>query len=344
MNRKNGLVAAAAAAAGVGVGLAFQHSAVRRRRRSDLDRDEPFGARRGIRPRTIELPDGASIFVEEAGPESPRAAVFIHGSVLRTDSWHYQLTGIGDHRCVFYDLRGHGRSQPKGDSDFGMATLCRDLGVVLDEAGVEEAILVGHSVGGAIALDFCRRNPELLGTRVKGLALVATSYRPFAETTVGGAGLARIDRLMRHPLDALASRAPYVDRLRKIIRPSDTLFMAVSLAAFGPRGSAKQIDFTYDMLADTQSDVIFDLFKAYREYDMTEHLAEVTVPALVMSGTHDRITMHGASVHLAEHLPKAELEVFNECGHMVMLERHERFNEALEQFLNDHLGAREDSS
>jgi pimeloyl-ACP methyl ester carboxylesterase len=129
-----------------------------------------------------------------------------------------------------------------------------------------------------------------------------------------------------------------IDRLRRIVRPTDQIFLAVSYAAFGPGASAKQIDFVYDMLADTPADVLFDLIRSYRDYDVRELLDQVTVPALVITGTHDRITVPKASRFLADHLPKAELQVFEGCGHMTMLERPEAFNEMLERFLSDALG------
>jgi pimeloyl-ACP methyl ester carboxylesterase len=127
--------------------------------------------------------------------------------------------------------------------------------------------------------------------------------------------------------------------LRKIIKPTDTVFMAVSVAAFGPHASAKQIDFTYDMLADTPMDVIFDLIKSYRDFEVTDHLSQLTVPALVIGGTHDRLTIPKASEHLAENLPKAELKILQGCGHMSMLERHRELNKTLEGFFDDVLGA-----
>jgi pimeloyl-ACP methyl ester carboxylesterase len=129
-----------------------------------------------------------------------------------------------------------------------------------------------------------------------------------------------------------------VDRIRKIIKPTNSVFLAVSFAAFGPHASAKQIDFTYDMLSETPTDVLFDLFKSYRDFDVTEALGDVTIPVLVIAGTHDRITVLKASEYVAEHLPKAELKVLDGCGHMSMLERHKQFNAMLQVFLKDTLG------
>jgi pimeloyl-ACP methyl ester carboxylesterase len=114
----------------------------------------------------------------------------------------------------------------------------------------------------------------------------------------------------------------------------------VSFAAFGPHASARQIDFTYDMLAETPTDVLFDLFKAYRDFEVTDLLPDVTVPVLVMTGTHDRITVPGASQFLAENLPKAELKVFENCGHMTMLEKHGDFNTMLTVFLDEVLAGK----
>jgi pimeloyl-ACP methyl ester carboxylesterase len=335
---RKGFVTLAGAAVGVGAGLVAQRSMVNRRRRNDPEAGEPFGKRRGDRSTTITRPDGAELFVEEVGPESKAGIVFLHGSALRTDVWHYQMNAFEGRRLIFYDLRGHGLSQPKGEDEFTISTLTEDLAAVIEAADLEEVVIVGHSVGGMIALELACRHHELLGDKVKGLVLTNTTHRPVYETTVGGAMLSRFERLARNPLDALGNYHQSVERLRKIIRPTDQVFLAVSVAAFGPRASAKQIDFTYDMLAETPSDVIFDLFRSYRDFDVSECLDEVTVPALVVTGTHDRITVPKASDFLAENLPKAELKVLQGSGHMSMLERHKEFNETLEAFFKDVLG------
>ena len=287
----------------------------------------------------LDLDDGARLFVEEVGPaNSDRGVVFLHGSALRTDAWYYQLEGIGDHRLVFYDLRGHGISQPRGDKPYNIKTLGEDLLRVVEDAGLTECIIVGHSIGGMIALDLCSERKDLMGSLIQGLVLANTTYRPAVETLAGGAAISRLERFTRRPFDGLGSYHQRLDLLRRIIKPSDAVFMMVSFAAFGPKASAKQIDFTYDMLAETPTDILFDLIKSYREFDVRDVLGEITVPALVIGGEQDRLTVSDASRHLAEHLPKAELVMLEECGHMTMLERHHDFNLMVEGFLDDHLG------
>jgi pimeloyl-ACP methyl ester carboxylesterase len=336
-NRKN--LALAGAAAALAAGVVAERLAVRRRRTSDPETTEDFGSRRGERSSRLELEDGARIFVEETGPaRSKRAVVFIHGSALRTDVWHYQLNGIGGHRLAFYDLRGHGLSQPKGSSPYGIKTLALDLERVIEHLKVNEVVLVGHSVGGMAALELCNMRPELLGDTIKGIVLVNTTHRPPVETIAGAAAVARFERVTRKPFEYLGKHAARLDNLRAVAKPSDAMFWGVAFTAFGPRASAGQIDFTYDMVAETPSDVIFDLFRCYREFDATDRLHEVTVPTLVIGGSHDRLTTSHASEHMAEDLPKSQVKIFEETGHMTMLEKHEEFNELLERFFNDVLG------
>ncbi len=286
----------------------------------------------------LARPDGAQLFVEETGPESSTGIVFVHGSALRTDVWHYQMDAFEGRRSIFYDLRGHGLSQPKGSATYSISTLADDLEAVVDDAGLDEVVVVGHSVGGMVALEYAAEHLDQLNGRIKGLVLTNTTHRPAYETTVGGAALSRFERMMRNPLDALGGYHESVERLRRIIKPTDQIFLAVSLAAFGPKASAKQIDFTYDMLAETPSDVIFDLFKCYRDFDVTDRLGDINVPALVVTGTSDRLTISKASDHLAQNLPKAELKVLQRSGHMTMLERHRDFNFMLSSFFKDVLG------
>jgi len=340
MADRKGVFALAAGAVGLGAGFAAQRAAINRRRKTDPERDEEFGLRRGDRSQMLDLDDGARIFVEEVGPEgSPQGAIFIHGSVLRTDVWHYQMEGLGGHRLAFSDLRGHGLSQPKGKASYSLATLAEDLLETIDRVGLEEAVIVGHSVGGMIAMQLCKARPELLGGKIKGLVLVNTTYGPVTETLIGSGLIARFERITRRPFDVLGAQHARIERLRKLVRPSDAIFWGVAFAAFGPESSPKQIDFTYDMLSETPSEIIFDLVRSYRDHDMADHLGDVTVPALVIGGTHDRLTLPKASRYLGEHLPKADLHIFERCGHMSMLERHEDFNTLVTNFLNDTLGA-----
>ena len=335
-------LAIAGAAAGAAAGLVAQRVALRRKRGADPDAREPFGGRRGTRSRTIQLPDGAAIFVEEVGPEeATKGAIFVHGSVLRTDAWYYQLAGLNGHRLVFYDLRGHGLSQPKGDSKYTIETLASDFHAVIEDAGLQEVVIVGHSVGGMIALQLCKQRPELVGSTIVGLGLVNTTHRPAVETIFGGAAVVRLERLARRPLDFVGKRTQTIDQLRKVVRPSDAIFWGVAFAAFGPGASARQVDFTYDMLAETPSDVIFDLIKCYRDFEVTENLADIDIPALVFTGTHDKLCVPEASEYLAEHLPRSELVTFDGCGHMTMLERHSEFGGILARFLDDTLGPAE---
>ncbi|MDP9233925.1 MAG: alpha/beta hydrolase [Actinomycetota bacterium] len=338
MNWKKGF-ATAGTAVGIGAGLVFQHSTVARRRRNDPEGNEVFGSRRGVRSRKLALDDDAQLFIEEAGPIGGRGAVFVHSSAMRTDVWHYQMPGIGGHRLVFYDLRGHGLSHPKGTAPFTIKQLAQDLLAVMDDAELQEAVIVGHSIGGMIALELCKEQPELMGSRIKGLVLANTTYRPAAESLgIGGAAVSRLERLTRRPFDVLGSQSVPIDRLRGVLPPSDLFFMAVSLATFGPSASAGQIDLIYDMMSETGSDILFDLIKSYRHFDVRDFLGQVTVPALVIAGTHDRLTMPANSVHLAEHMPLAELRLLEGCGHMSMLERHAEFNSMLAAFLDDTLG------
>lgn len=326
------------AVAGLAAGIVAERAAVKHRHRADPEAHEPFGARRGERSHHIQRPDGARLFLEEAGPRSKRGIVFLHGSGLRTDLWHYQMAAFEGRRLVFLDLRGHGLSRPKGDSDFTLSTLSTDLLAVIADLGLEQVVLVGHSLGGMVALQLCRLRPEVMGGPVMGLVLTNTTHRPAIETVSGGAAVARLERAARRPLDLLGKRHETIDQMRRIIRPSDAIFWAVSFSGFGPGASAHQVDFAYDMLAETSSDVIFDLFKCYRDFDVAQRLAAINVPVLVIAGASDRITVPEASRYLAKHLPNAEMEVFEGCGHMAMLERHREFNTMVESFARKHLG------
>jgi pimeloyl-ACP methyl ester carboxylesterase len=135
--------------------------------------------------------DGLALSGEQDG-EGP-AVVLLHGL---TATRRYVVMGShalqrGGRRVIAYDARGHGRSGPAADRDYGYPRLAADLLAVLDASGVRRAVLAGASMGAHTAVRFALEHPE----RVAALALVTPAYDPSSSREV--------DRLAHW--DALAS-------------------------------------------------------------------------------------------------------------------------------------------
>ena len=117
---------------------------------------------------------GVQLSGEDVG-EGP-AFVLLHGL---TATRRYVVMGSrtlerSGHRVISYDARGHGRSQPAPDRDYGYERLADDLAAVLDAAGVERAIFAGASMGAHTALRLALAHPE----RVAGLGLITPAFEP----------------------------------------------------------------------------------------------------------------------------------------------------------------------
>lgn len=116
---------------------------------------------------------GPDLHVERAGDGPP--VVLLHGL---TASHRYVVMGSralerAGHRVIAYDARGHGASEPAPDpSDYGYATLAADLGRVLDEEGVERAVLAGASMGAHTLLRYVLEAPG----RVAGVVVITPAY------------------------------------------------------------------------------------------------------------------------------------------------------------------------
>jgi 3-oxoadipate enol-lactonase len=128
----------------------------------------------------------AGVAGEEAGEGTP--VVLLHGL---TATRRYVVMGSknlerGGHRVVMYDARGHGRSDPK--ETYGYAELADDLLAVLDDRGIDRAVLAGASMGAHTIVRFALDHPE----RAAALVLITPAFTPD-----GSPGLERWDSLAR---------------------------------------------------------------------------------------------------------------------------------------------------
>jgi len=280
----------------------------------------------GTTPRTVTLHgDALDYFDVGSGPP----VVFVHGLLGSHRTWAHLLSALGaDHRVVAPDLVGHGGSaKPRGDYSLGAhAATLRDL---LDQLGLDRVILVGHSLGGGIALQFA----YLFPTRVQRLVLVSS----------GGLGreLSLLLRAATLPgaewvLPLLASswargRVEAVGRgvgrlLGRVgMRPGSDLTEA--WRGFVSLGDA---DSRRAFLASSRA--VID--PGGQTVTARPHLHRLaTVPTLLVWGARDRVipSMHAARA--AEAIPGSRVEIFERAGHFPHLDDPDRFLRVLRDFM-----------
>ena len=217
------------------------------------------------------------------------ALVFIHGAGGSHQLWLYQVRGLPQVTSYALDLPGHGHS--KGHGRDSIAAYTDWLIAFLDAAGLEQGTLVGHSMGGAIALDAALRYPE----RVASLNLIATGAR----LRVAPAVLAGLRR-----------------------DPAATIRL-IAEWCYCPQVSPGLIRLAEQQMIATSPDVVYSDFAACDAFDATSRLSEIAVPTVVVCGTEDRMTPPKYAAYLCDKIPSAALHLIAGAGHMVMLEKPE---------------------
>jgi pimeloyl-ACP methyl ester carboxylesterase len=254
--------------------------------------------------------DDAAIDVATDGKGD--AIVLIHGFPLTREIWDQQAAELSKRSLVIRpDLRGMGRSSVP-DGPYLMETLAGDVAAVLDAMGIERAALVGHSLGGYVAMAFCRMYTE----RVTKLALVCSRLAADSqEMAKNRAELAdrterdgRIDPIVDAYLprlfasETLQNRAPAVDRAREIASRIDPRGGAAML-----RGMAQRVD----------------------SYDIAE---ELSMPVLIVAGGGDQVVPPAEAEEMRRAFPYAALKTLGRSGHLPMLEEPGALAEILCEF------------
>ena len=323
---------------GVGAGVTLEKTLVGRdRRRDDPEAGEPFGRIRG-RPAKVVSHDGTRLHVEELG-EGP-CLVFAHGFSLTQDAWHYQRRDLpARYRCVFYDQRGHGRSGRPRNHDFSLQALAGDLKAVLDWTGEERVVVVAHSMGGIAALQFAEQFPDELGGRVAGLVLVGSTYVDTvrgmtAAVSAWGAAWAQRN-LITGAFRFMGQDPARAQQLRR--RGSDLGYLGTRLFGFGSNPSPSQVAFVDKTLAGTDVEVWAKVFPSLVDFDLSESLAAVSVPALIATGDKDRLTPPAAARFMAEQIRGSRLLILEDAGHCAFLEEHEVLDAEIAAFADEVL-------
>jgi pimeloyl-ACP methyl ester carboxylesterase len=290
--------------------------------------------------RTVITDDGIPLHVEVDGDlDASLTVVLSHGFTARLAEWELQRAALRNRaRLVLWDQRGHGCS---GWTRLTSATIDRtgrDLGEVLDATTpTGPVVLVGHSMGGMSVMALARQRPELFGSRVVGVFLLATSSGGLVETGILGRTVKVVRRLglLTLYLRFLQLIAPLLERFRR--RGTAIGRRVTRRLLFGADDAdLPHVRMVQELLEETPWPVVMAFYATFLDHDETASLEVLRrVPVTVVAATHDRLTPAAHGRHIAEVIGEnAELVVVPGAGHSVNLTRTEVVDRALLDLLD----------
>ncbi len=254
--------------------------------------------------------------ISEEGSREKPSVVLIHGAGANHLYWPPELRRLPGYRVIAPDLPGHGRSGGSGQQS--VWNYADQLVRFLAELGLYQAVFIGHSLGGCIALALALEHTG----NVMALGLISSG--------------AHID--VPEEVFTYASSPATFHLAIEAMKP--LIFSPYTKHAMVQRGLRQ--------LAETRPGVLFGDFLACRAFDIVDRIADIAIPAIIMCGCDDRMTPPNYSQYLAVNLGSrvrkdeagkpSRLVMVPSAGHLIILEQPQVVKQTLAGFLNQVCG------
>jgi pimeloyl-ACP methyl ester carboxylesterase len=261
----------------------------------------------------------------EAGPSSAASTlVFLHGIGGGKQGFQSSVNYFAEQgfRALAWDMPGYGDSQASTKLSF--ESLAASLEAMLDAAKVERAVLVGHSMGGMVALQAWTHCP----LRIAGMVIAASS--PAFGHPDGDFQKQFVAQRLA-PLDAGKTMTQVADRLIPTMVAPQALLEGAKLAQY-PAGLALAHACMSAVPPNTYRAAIHALVK----FEQRAALSTVTVPTLCLAGEYDKTAPPEVLRRMAQKMEGAEYECISGVGHLMSFEQEAPFHEAILNFVRRH--------
>lgn len=249
----------------------------------------------------MPISDGLYYFLHEGGRVSQPPVLLIHGVAEDHLSWPPEVRRLPDFTVYTLDLPGHGKSSGAGLQSIPAYT--QRIIQFLNDVGLFKPVVVGHSLGGAVALTLAVEHAE----RLAGIVLIASGERlPIPSSMLENA--------------ANPSTFPLA-------------VQALQEAAFSPQSTPRLKELAHKRLSASRPTLLYGDLLACDNFNISDRLATIRTPTLVICGTADRFSPLRYAEDLASSIPGAALQTVDGAGHMVMLEQPHRLAGLLTVFL-----------
>ena len=235
--------------------------------------------------------------------------VFIHGFTGSIDEWFFQIMEFQKNYKIFcLNLRGHGGSELSDEVSFDILT--NDIKDFINKFKIKSPIIIGHSLGGIISLNFAVKYSNLINK------LVLVDALPFFHQSMP---LELVERFTEKQILEFFSQQLTISKQK--ISPNKREYYE-KLKKWSMERREKAI--TGKMLK------IY--FKALREFDLTDELKKIEIPTMIFFGEDDRI-LSDKVIDSYKNIKNSQFITFKECGHSPPRECIKEFNELLAKFL-----------
>ncbi|HYO55153.1 alpha/beta hydrolase [Archangium sp.] len=278
--------------------------------------------------------NGVRLYYRIAGeaPAERAPVLFLHGGPGYNSYSFARLMGTRlekNRRMVYLDQRGCGRSERPWDGRYSLDVLVADLEALRQELGVERWVLLGHSFGGTLALEYAARHPERVAgvVYVSGISDAASSFSTWKR---------ELERLYPGRLTAAGTSGDTSDyaQVMRALRGLDARTFFNQLQFRNAKYQQKQEALDAESGLRNTGELSQALFSTELPRYRFSAAERVTAPVLVIGGRYDYSIGLESMKTLVKALPHATLLEYEQSGHFPYLEESERFEWDVTQFLS----------